>query len=45
MPTYNHTGTDNKLVGEIPLNMRDSKKLKQKINTERPLESREIELL
>ena len=45
MPTYNHTGTDNKLVGEIPLNMRDSKKLKQKIDTERPLEPREIELL
>ena len=45
MPTYNHTGTDNKLVGEIPLSMRNSKKLKQKIDTERPLESREIELL
>lgn len=50
MPTYepkiyNHKGTDNKLVAEIPLSMRNSKKLKQKIDTERPLESREIELL
>ena len=50
MPTYepkiySKHGTDNKLVGEIPLNMRDSKKIKQKIDTERPLEPREIELL
>ena len=50
MPTYepkiySKHGTDNKLVAEIPLNMKDSKKLKQKIDTERPLEPREIELL
>lgn len=50
MPTYEPKiypkhDTDNKLVAEIPLNMRDSKKLKQKIDTERPLEAREIELL
>lgn len=45
MPTYNHTGTDNKLVGEIPISLRSSKILKQSIPTDRALNSLELEKL
>lgn len=45
MPTYNRTGTDNSIAGDIPAGLKNCKVLKQDIPTDRALTTKELEKL